>query len=217
MKRQMIYCYDVYCGWCYGFSPVVKRLAARFQDELEVLVLSGGMVLPDTPRSIAVTAPYIREAYKVVEAHTGIQFGQDYLWHIFNPEESDWFPHSMKPAIALCILKEAFPERGLDFAADLQYALNFEGRDLTDDAAYLHLLPRYGLDSDTFYEKLHSPSYEDQARHEFSMVRQLKVESFPALLVRASEQKFFLAAKGFTAYEVLEQRLGNILRQLDEA
>lgn len=211
---QLVYCYDVYCGWCYGFSPVVQKIAAKFEQELEVVVLSGGMVLPEEPRSIAVTAPFIREAYKVVEDHTGVRFGPDYLWHIFNPEESDWFPHSLKPAIALCILKAHFPEKALDFAADLQHALNFEGRDLTDDAAYLHLLPRYGLEEESFFENLHSEVYEDLARQEFSMVRQLKVESYPALLVRASEQKFFLAAKGYTSYEVLEERLRNILNQI---
>ena len=32
------------------------------------------------------------------------------------------------------------------FATDLQYALNYEGRDLTDDEAYRHLLAKYSLD-----------------------------------------------------------------------
>ena len=82
--KTLIYCYDAYCGWCYGFSPVMKQLEESFKDRLQVEVLSGGMILPETPKAIAATAGYIKEAYKTVEAYTGIKFGEDYLWHINN-------------------------------------------------------------------------------------------------------------------------------------
>src|SRR5690606_13890996 len=102
---------------------------------LSLEVLSGGMILPDTPTPIGVTAGFIQQEYKAVEARTGMQFGKDYLWHINNPDKSDWFPDSTKSAAALCILKEYDPGNQIQFAMDLQYALHFEGRDLTDDEA----------------------------------------------------------------------------------
>src|SRR4051812_18598880 len=135
MKPLLIYCYDAYCGWCYGFSPVMARIAEEFRDRLDFEVLSGGMIMRDPPQPISVMAKYIQSAYKTVEQRTGIRFGEDFLWHIFHPEESDWFPHSEKPAIALSVFKEYFPAAQVKFATDLQYALNFEGRDLTDDEA----------------------------------------------------------------------------------
>ncbi len=54
------------------------------------------------------------------------------------------------PAIALCIFKEQFPENQVEFAAQLQYALHFEGRDLTDKEAYRHLLEKMGIDPEDF-------------------------------------------------------------------
>ena len=30
MKPAIIYCYDAYCGWCYGFGPVIKKITAAF-------------------------------------------------------------------------------------------------------------------------------------------------------------------------------------------
>ncbi|HSN61830.1 MAG TPA: hypothetical protein VLR49_12900, partial [Ferruginibacter sp.] len=105
-KPALIYCYDAYCGWCYGFSPVIKQIAGEYKDLLEIDVLSGGMVLPEKPTHISATAGYIAAAYKNVEELTGIKFGSDYLWHINHPDDSDWYPHSEKPAIAMCIFKE---------------------------------------------------------------------------------------------------------------
>jgi putative protein-disulfide isomerase len=210
----LIYCYDAYCGWCYGFSPVVKRIEAEFKDRLTVEVLSGGMVLPETPQPISATAGYISKAYKTVEEYTGIRFGEDYLWHIFNPEQSDWFPNSEKPAIALSIVKEYNPEKAVAFASDIQYALHFEGRDLTDDEAYRHLLPQYGIDAETFYHDLHSEQFKEKAYYDFALVKQLQVTSFPQLLLQASASKFYLVAKGYTDYDTVKERLERILAEV---
>ncbi|WP_118949508.1 DsbA family protein [Taibaiella helva] len=211
---NLIYCYDAYCGWCYGFSPVIREIEARFGEVFPVTVLSGGMILPETPQPIGLTAPYIREAYKTVEEYTGIRFGEDYLWHIFNPEQSDWFPHSEKPAIALSIIKEHQPAKAVAFASDIQYALHFEGRDLTDDEAYRHLLPQYDIDAETFYRDLHSEQFRERAYYDFALVKQLQVTSFPQLLLQASDSKFYLVAKGYTDYDTVSGRLSNILNEL---
>src|SRR6478672_4940528 len=106
---MIIYCYDAYCGWCYGFSKVMKRVYEEFKEKYEFEVLSGGMIFEESPRHISAIATYIQGAYKTVEERTGIRFGEDFLWHIFNPEKSDWFPESTKSAIALCIFKEYLP------------------------------------------------------------------------------------------------------------
>lgn len=210
----LIYCYDAYCGWCYAFSPVIKKVEEAFKDRLVVEVLSGGMILPETPQPISVTASYIQTAYKTVEEYSGIRFGEDYLWHIFNPERSDWFPNSEKPAIALSILKVYQPDKAVAFASDLQYALHYEGRDLTDDEAYRHLLPVYGLDPDTFYADLHSEQFKEMAYYDFALVKQLQVTSFPQLLLQVSENRFYLIAKGFTDFETVKTRLENVLAEL---
>lgn len=212
MNPTLYYCYDAYCGWCYGFSPVIKRIALDYATILPMEVLSGGMILPETPVPISVTAGYIQQAYQTVEATTGIKFGEDYLWHINNPDKSDWFPNSEMPAIALCIFKEQFPENQVEFAAQLQYALHFEGRDLTDKEAYRHLLDKWGIDPEDFYEKLSSETYLEQARYEFQLCKQLQVTGFPCVLLHMGDNKFHLLARGFTPYEDLKARLDAVLR-----
>src|SRR5688500_13863537 len=138
MNPTIYYCYDAYCGWCYGFSKVITRIEEEYRDRLSFDVLSGGMIFEEQPRHIGAIAAYIQKAYTNVENLSGVQFGKDFLWHVFNPDQSDWYPESVTPAIALCIFKEYRPESAVPMAADLQYALNYEGRDLTDKEAYRH-------------------------------------------------------------------------------
>ncbi|HMO32817.1 MAG TPA: DsbA family protein [Lacibacter sp.] len=213
MQPVLIYCYDAYCGWCYGFSPVIKRMAAEYAGQLHTEVLSGGMVLPESPVPISATASYIRDAYKTVEEMTGIRFGADYLWHIHNPEQSDWFPSSELPAIALCILKEMLPDKQAAIASDLQYALHHEGRDLTDKEAYRHLLQQYGVDAEDFYRKISSDEYKEKAYYEFQLCKQLQVTGFPQVLLQETDSRFHLLARGYTDYETLKKRLDLVLTQ----
>lgn len=211
MKPVLIYCYDAYCGWCYGFSPVIKKIADEYKDKLETDVLSGGMILPEKPTHISAMAPYIQKAYKTVEELTGIKFGEDFLWHIFNYEDSDWYPNSEKPAIAMCIFKEFYPKRAVEFASGLQYALNYEGRDLTDDEAYMHLLEKYSIHPEVFYDRLNSEEYKEKAYYEFSLVKQLQVTGFPCVFIQTGELKFHMVARGFTDYKAVRERIDNVL------
>lgn len=213
MKRTLFYCYDAYCGWCYGFSPVLKKIAGEYKDLFEVEVLSGGMMVDEQVVPIDKIAPYIQSAYKRVEELTGIKFGEDFLWHINNPDESDWILNSEKPAIALCIFKDYYPARQLEFASDLQYALNYEGRDLDDNEAYRHLLEKYSIQPEVFYEKLKSEEYKERAYYEFALCKQLQVTGFPAVLMQLNDSKFYLLARGFTTYDELKERIENVLEE----
>ncbi len=206
----LYYCYDAYCGWCYGFGPVMQKIAEN-HPQLPIDVLSGGMIIAVDPVPIAATANYIQKAYPEIEELTGIRFGADYLWHINHPELSDWFPDSEKAAIALCIFKEYYPEKQVAFASDLQYALHFEGRDLTDDETYRHLLEKYSIQEEAFYSKLNSEAYQEQAHYEFQLCKQLQVTGYPCVFLQVSDSKFHLLARGYTDYETLSSRLKTAL------
>jgi putative protein-disulfide isomerase len=214
VKPVIIYCYDAYCGWCYGFSPVIKKIAEDYRNILDFETLSGGMIPKESRQPIGKMAGYILGAYKTVEDTTGIRFGEEYLWHLRNPELSDWFPESEKPAIAMAVFREFHPERTVEFAADLQYGLHYEGRDLTDDEAYRHLLDKYAIPAEPFYEKLHQEAYKEKAYYDFSLVRQLQVTGFPAVLMQTGDLKFYLLSKGYTDYETLKGRIDRVLEEV---
>lgn len=211
MQPILIYCYDAWCGWCYGFSSVMQQLQKKYAERLPIEVLSGGMILPEKPSPVKIMAPFVLEHYPNVEAVTGVRFGEDFLWHMRNADHSDWFPSSEKSAIALAIFKTYLPERQLDFASDLQYALFAEGRDLTDDEAYKHLLLKYGIDENAFYNQLREPSFLDKAKQEFELCRKLQATGFPQLMLQVSEHKIFLITRGYADYASVELKIQHIL------
>jgi Predicted protein-disulfide isomerase len=211
MKPVLIYCYDAWCNWCYAFSPVIKKIVAHF--DLPVEVLSGGMIITDTPKPVSVMAAWFVQNCQTVTAHTGIQFGNDYLWHMNNPDWSDWFPSSEKPAIAQCIFKEYLPDRQVEVAADLQYALQFEGRDLGDDEAYRHLLKKYAIPDSEFYTLLKDPAFKEKAYQEFAYCKQLQVSGFPALYMQVSEGKMVQLTAGYTDYEHVQQQIATVMQE----
>jgi putative protein-disulfide isomerase len=216
MTPTIYYCFDAYCGWCYGFSPVMKKIWLEYRDRLAFDALSGGMIITEKPVPISATSDFISTAYKRVEQLTGVKFGEDYLWHVFNPDKSDWFPSSEKPAIALCVFKDYFPDDAISFATDLQYALHYEGRDLCDDEAYRHLLEQYKIPEEEFYTRLKSEEYKEKAYYEFALCRQLNVTGFPQVLIQVADTKFYLLAQGYTAYEDLKERIDNVLKEISK-
>jgi len=216
MTPTIIYCYDAYCGWCYGFSPIIKRIFEEYKDKLFFETLSGNMIPVENTHHIGRMASYIKDAYKVVEERTGIKFGEDYLWHIKNPDDSDWYPNSEKAAIAMCVFKDYYPDDTVLFAADLQYSLHYEGRDLTDNEAYRHLLEKYNIPADEFYTKLASEEYKERAYYEFALCKQLKVTGFPTVFMQVNEGKFYLLTRGFTEYETLKATIDNILSEIEK-
>lgn len=172
------------------------------------------MMIGENKMPIEKIGPYIQGAYKRVEEVTGIKFGDDFLWHTANPDKSDWVMNSEKPAIALCILKEIYPERQLEFAGDLQYALNYEGRDLDDDEAYKHLLEKYTISENDFYTKLKSDEYKEKAYYEFALCKQLNVDSYPQVLIQLHSNKFYLITKSFSTYEEVKKGIEKALTEI---
>jgi putative protein-disulfide isomerase len=190
---------------------VIKSLHEKYKTKFDFETISGGMIPVDATQHIGKIAGYIKDAYKTVEQMTGIKFGTDFLWHINNPDLSDWHPNSEMAAIAMSILKDFNPDRSIEFAADLQFALYSEGRDLTDPEAYRHLIEKYEFDPKEFYEKLKSEEYKEKAYYDFSLIKQLNVNGFPTLFIQISESKLYMIARGYSDQKSIEKRIDDIM------
>jgi putative protein-disulfide isomerase len=208
---KIIYVYDALCTWCYGFSKVIKDCYETHKHEFKFEVLSGGMMIGDRVGSINDIAPFIKTGYKTVENSTGITFGDKYLKVL---QEGSMILNSEMPAIALSLLKQYFPEQSIVFAHEIQRALYFDGADPNKIETYLPIAINHGIDPLKFKAKMKMDSSKEIAFYDFALVKQLRVESFPAVLMQTSESSFYLIAKGYTDLETLELRISNILKEL---
>ncbi len=205
---RIIYVYDALCGWCYGFSDVMQRFYHEHTDTLDFTVLSGGMMTGDRPIPIAESMAYIEEAYKVVEARTGVEFGQAYLDNILKP--GTYIANSETPGMAMTLFKTAQTGREVEFAGTLQNALCRDGIDLNVAANYGPLVERYGLNSDEFVNHLTDPAIREQTLAEFALVAQFGINGFPSVIVENGDN-LYLVARGYVPYDTLA---GNVSRAL---
>jgi putative protein-disulfide isomerase len=214
MKKpiKIIYVYDALCGWCYGFSPVLKECYEKHKNEFEFEVLSGGMMIGDRVGSINDIAPYIKTAYHTVETTTGVKFGEAYLRVL---EDGSMVLNSEMPSIALSLFKQYFPEQSVLFAHEIQNALYFDGRNPSEIETYRYIAVNHGIDPDEFEVKMKMESSKEAAYYDFALAKQLRVESFPAVLIQSSETGFYLIAKGYTDSATLELRIENVLKEME--
>ena len=208
-KPKIIYVYDALCGWCYGFSPVIRQFHQQYADEFEFDVLSGGMMTGDRAKPISESMAYIEQAYKVVEARTGVRFGDDYLTKILQP--GTYLSDSEKPGMAMTLVKSILPEIAIEFAGTLQNALYHDGIDLNDDAVYGPLVEPFGIDPDEYVAHLSDRAIREQTWAEFNVVSQYGINGFPTVIAEVGDNLYALS-RGYVPYEQLDQAAKTILQ-----
>jgi putative protein-disulfide isomerase len=210
-KAEVIYVYDALCGWCYGFRPVMKELHDRFSNDVDFLVLSGGMIRDDREGPVSAIAPYIRSAYKDVEKASGVKFGEKFIDGLLNDPDAVFT--SVPAARALAVMRIEKPARSLEYASDIQHGIYYEGMPASDSHGFAEIAVRYGADADAFSEKMSSSEIEEIIAYEFHLVENLGITGFPSVLIR-KENKLEVLARGFITFDSLAQRLSDALEDI---
>ena len=210
MKTVLYYIYDPLCGWCYGFSPVIKKVGNQYKDQFQIEVISGGMVLNDRVGPLRDIAPYIRDAYKRVEEMTGVQFGPKYLEDLLGP--GDAILNSWPASLAMTVFKSYEPHRAAEYASDLQKAIYYDGISSENLNHFSLLAATYGINSEEFMTKTKDESFHYATKQDFQMASDMKVTGFPAVILFHNEQ-YFLLAKGYTDYPTLAGRIEKVLSE----
>ncbi|WP_416885975.1 DsbA family protein [Marinospirillum sp.] len=176
-SSRLIYVGDAYCGWCWGRAPQWQALAAVWQQELPVEVISGGLFIGPRVQPMA-RLPYLASANLQIQQMTGAEFGAPYQALL---SEGRFCMDSMQAARGLISLKSQAPERATELFHLLQAAFYQQGLDLGASATYQQLAQTAGLDPDAI---LHTyATSEAQAVAEFQLARQLGVEHYPSLVL----------------------------------
>lgn len=208
-RIKVIYLYDALCGWCYGFSTVISELYNNYKSDLDFEVISGGMIIGDRIGPARNMAGYIKKAYKVVEDYTGITFGQAYLDLL---DKGTTIFSSEKPAIALCVFKSYYPDRSVEFASDLQKAINYFGLEPENMEGYKEYAEKYGIPGVEFLEKMQQKDFIEAAYQEFGLTQKLGVGGFPTVMVQKGE-KIYVVARGYVPYEKIQPVLKDIMEE----
>ncbi|MDR6762074.1 putative protein-disulfide isomerase [Flavobacterium sp. 2755] len=202
---KMIYFTDAMCSWCYGFSPVIKKLKENYPD-IDLEIISGGF----SPGS---KQPVTDEYKEFLEKH----------WRNVNLRSGQYFDHSMKfvsdtfrydtepSSRALTVIDNLIPEKDFEFLNLMQKSFYVEGKDITNENVLAELAEEIGIKSNIFLDNFNSEEMKLKTLKGFQCSRKLGVEGFPTLLSLENGVAKIIS-HGYQDYDNLKTAVDNWLK-----
>ncbi len=129
---NFLYLTDVFCPWCYGFAPVMRRLVAE-HPELPVRVLGGNLMdEPQTLTGMLEEYPTIREFFARLQETTGqsTEHFRQALERAVAGTGPDLLMHSPAMNLPLAALRHLAPGHQLEQMEAFQMAFYAQARDV---------------------------------------------------------------------------------------
>lgn len=177
-EKRLVYVFDPLCGWCYGFSPVVRQLFEATRRRAVWDILCGGMVVGDRVGPIGRISDFLKQALPRVEGTTGVAFGEAFTTGILEP--GTLVLSSLEPSRALQAVKTLARDRAMTYAGLLQRALYDQGRDVTS-LGVLGDLAEEARVVGFEIEYMKTDTYE-ATLEEFRTVASMGITGFPTLV-----------------------------------
>jgi putative protein-disulfide isomerase len=194
---KLVYAFDAYCGWSYGFAPTLAELVRR-RPGLVVEVISGGLFTGQRRVPIREFG-YVQGANAKISELTGVEFGPGYARLI---ADGSFVMDSEAAARGVAALRQAAPDRVVELTAAQQHAFYVDGQSLSDPATYHAIAEAAGLDPDTVVAAFTGPASAAAAEADFARAAGLGVHSYPTLLAVEGDRATALAVGHATVNEI---------------
>ena len=209
---RFIYIADVYCPWCFGFAPIMRRLAAE-HPEFPVRVIGGNLISrPMTLEEIIEQQPDIVEFWHGVEKTTGRSLAgairtveQKEPIRLYSPGADE----------LLAVLRHLAPGHELEQLIMLEEMVYTAGRDLFTPEARSEMARRWNIPVADFEKALEQPEALNATERNLETASELmgEITSYPSvLLVRGN--KVDAVSRGYVHYETVASRLDWAMRDL---
>jgi len=169
------------------------------------------MILGDRIGPIGQVAAYIKDAYKVVEERSGVEFGKPFLKKL---EDGNMVISSLPPSRALTAFKIFRPHDAILMAHEIQKSIYYHGNTPSDEKAYLKLAEKFELDVEAYQEALWSDQIAQKTEKEFQRSSQLRVQGFPTVLL-SNGKEMMAVSRGFLPHEDFMMNMMNAAAYFD--
>ncbi|MBV8252431.1 MAG: DsbA family protein [Chitinophaga sp.] len=207
---KLIYVMDPYCGWCYGTSEQVEKLAAHYGDQMQLEVLPAGMWAGANARpQNSHLARYIQSHDLQVASRTGAKFTDAYFRTL---QDASRILDSEIPSRAIVTVNEKWPHLLLTFTHAIQHARFVEAKDLSNNDTYIAIAESLGIPADQFLQYFHSDAMRLQTLRTFEKAATY-AHSYPSILM-VKGTKLIPIEQG---YEIAETIIRKINQRFNEA
>lgn len=197
---HITYLFDPFCGWCYGASPMLEKIAADGSFDLELVTV--GLFAGEGARPTdANFAAYAWSSDQRISRLTGQVFSEDYRSQVLAAHMRLF--DSGPASLALAAVAVTSPSRELEALKAIQLARYVDGRDTTDLGVLAEVLGSLGFAEAA--QHLRAPDatllavYRRRIENGRKTMRRFGVNGVPALLVGDGGKQRLLPANALFA------------------
>ena len=201
---SFIYITDIFCPWCFGFAPVMQRLAEEYH--FPVRVLCGELVDEPTQTSKMGTATLLA-FFERLSKTTGREIGAGFF-DLLKPEHSVLM-ESRRSACLVAAFKKLAPGHALAQMEALQELFYGEGRDVLDPAVQAHAAARWGVSAEALADALTSEVVVGKAEKELAEAEEMLGDFvvYPTLFVKTDDGALHAVARGYAPYDDVKAKI----------
>ena len=122
---EFIYVSDIFCPWCFGFAPVLRRLAESFGWPVQVFC---GNLVDEPAQTSSMGTPRLRAFFRRLAETTGRELGKDF--YLLLEKEHSVVMDSSRSCLVLNALKTLAPGLALEQLEAFQEAFYCHGQDV---------------------------------------------------------------------------------------
>ncbi|WP_417814754.1 DsbA family protein [Thalassospira alkalitolerans] len=182
---QLTYLYDPLCGWCYGATPTIAKLATRPDVTLE-LMPTGLFSGAGARRMDANFASFAWQNDQRIAKLTGQVFSKSYRNNVLNKPNGSF--DSGPAGLAITAVQMTAPKQGFATLKSLQSARYVDGLDNSDTNVVIDILRDLDLDEAA---KLYADptdelisTYQNAIRQGQRLMQRFGLNGVPSLLIK---------------------------------
>lgn len=205
---SFIYVTDVFCPWCFGFAPVMRRLVALYSFPVRVLC---GNLVDEPARTASMGTPRLRAFFQRLSDTTGRTLGPDFFRLL--DEEGSVVMDSSRSARLMAALKKLAPGHALEQMEAFQDAFYKEGRDVLSLEVQADVAARWGVKAAELEEFLASSAVQEKARREMDEAEEILGDFvvYPTLFVKTDDGALHAVARGYAPFEDVQAKIEDAL------
>lgn len=193
---HLIYFADPMCSWCWGFSPAVEAIQAKYGATLPIRLIMGGLRPGTTDQMTEAAKQNTRSHWD----HVHEASGQPFDYRFFDRQS---FVYDTEPACrAVVAVRRHDPAGGLPYLRRVQAAFYAENQDVTDAGVLAGLASGLGFDRTAFLDEFAADEAKQETELDFAISRQTGVTGFPTLIAgKEGKPNYALITQGFQPAE----------------
>jgi putative protein-disulfide isomerase len=202
-KPKLIYIGDPMCSWCYGISEELSRVKAHFEEKVDFEMVMGGL-RPYNTQTMVELKGFLTDHWSEVNQTSGQKFN----YQILNEKTITY--DTEPPSRATLVVRTLKPKKEFEFFKAIQKTFYLENKNMHLAESYQEVLKEMKIEVDEFGKLFNSSEMKNRIKNDFNRAQDLKVYSFPTLLLQTG-QSVEVIVNGFSTKEEMIRRIEKLL------